>query len=399
MREMQAVESAGWDVSLFAIHREAHQIVQPGAAPYLERLNAISDLSLRHALAAQWRLARRRPLHAARMWWRAFRGNAASRKFLVRALVIAWGAPAVAESVGAQRLDRLHAHWGTHSALLAHILSMLTGVPYSITLHAHDLHVDQTMLAEKLRGAHDVVTISEHNAHLIRRDYPEVAERTTIVRCGVDTAALASRAAGRSGAQAFHGGDRIVTVAGLREFKGHRYLLDALELLRGRGRDVACHLVGDGPLRDELMAAAAGNKAVVFHGAVDVDAALDLVRSSTLFVMPSIMLPDGRRDGIPVALIEAMALGVPVISTTVSGIPELVRNGDTGVLVPPRDAPALADAIESLLDDPDRREALARSGQRYVEREFDIVDSGRAMAELFRGSADGTRNTPACASD
>ena len=387
LREMQAVESADWAVTLFAIRREHGEIVQPGAASYLRRLTAISDLSARRAVAAQWRLLRRRPRLMARLWWRAVRGNVASLKFLVRAVVIAWGAPALAESVQQQRLDRLHAHWGTHSALLAHLLSLLTGVPYSITLHAHDLHVRRIMLAEKLTGASDVVTISEHNAELIRRDFPPVAGRTTVVHCGVDLEALRptrhvdERVGDRTSARRC-GKDRIVMVAGLREFKGHRYLLVALALLRGRGRRVICHLVGDGPLRAELQATAGDD--VVFHGAVDVDAALEIVRSSTVFVMPSVELDDGRRDGIPVALIESMALGVPVIASDVSGIPELVRHGETGVLVPSRDAEALASAIDALLDDPARRDELARRARQLVEQEFDLACSGRAMAQLFR---------------
>jgi colanic acid/amylovoran biosynthesis glycosyltransferase len=367
-------------VWLFAIRHERGEILQPGAARYRDRLAAISDVPVRRALGAQLRLAGRRPGLLLRMWWRAIRGNVTSPKFLLRAVVAAWGAPALAESVTAQGVDRLHAHWGTHSALLAHLLSLLTGAPYSVTLHAHDLHVEQTMLAEKLRGASDVVTISEHNAELIRRNHPDVADRTVVVHCGVDTRALSFRPPDQPDPMPA----RIVTVAGLRAFKGHRYLLDALALLRARGSSVACDLVGDGPLRDELEAVAGDD--VVFHGAVDVGAALEIVQSSTLFVMPSVVLADGRRDGIPVALIEAMALGVPVIATDVSGIPELVRDGDTGVLVPQRDAAALAEAIESLLDDPPRRRQLAVNARKLVEQEFDIADSGRVMAALFRRS-------------
>ena len=376
LREMQAVEARGWDVWPFAINRERREIVQSGAERYVERLCAISELGVVAAAAAQARLAVRAPRTWARMWWRAVGGNVRSSKFLVRAVVIAWGAPAVAERTDELGLEHLHAHWGTHSALLAHVVAMITGLPYSITLHAHDLHVDRTMLARKLRDAAAVVTISEHNAEIIRTEYPDVVARTSVVHCGVVTATVPTRLARDQNRPA-----RIVCVAGLRGFKGHRYLLAALHVLGERGIDVRCDLVGDGPLRTELMAAAGSG--VVFHGAVDVGTALDLVAASDVFVMPSVELADGRRDGIPVALMEAMAIGVPVVASQVSGIPELVRDGRTGVLVPPADPVALADAIADLLSDPGRGAHLAAAARRLVVDEFDIGTTGRRMVEIF----------------
>lgn len=378
LREMQAVERHGWDVSVFSIRREPNEIRQPGVDAYLGRLVTISDLSARDALAAQLRLVRRRPRVAATMWCRAVAGNARSPKFLARAVVIAWGAPALAESATAKGIRHLHAHWGTHSALLGNLIGLVAGLPYSVTLHAHDLYVDQTMLATKLAAATRVVTISEHNAELIRRQFPAVADRTSVVHCGVETGELLPVGPGATQAD---GPPRLVCVAGLRGFKGHRYLLEAIAILAGRNVRVACDLVGDGPLRQELTATAGPE--VEFHGALPVDEALDIVRRGTIFVMPSIELADGRRDGIPVALMEAMALGIPVISTTVSGIPELVIDGSTGLLVPPQDAAALAHAIESLVADPDRRAALARYARRLIEQEFDIDHSGMTMCEIF----------------
>ena len=377
VREMEAVERLGWDVSLFAIVRETDEIVQPGAATFVERLTAISDLRARDALRAQWRWLRRRPAALGQMWLRAITGNLRSPKFLVRAIAVAWGAPWIAERAQAQQCEHLHAHWATHSALLAHLVAELTGLSYSVTVHAHDLHVNRTMLAAKLAGASAVVTISDHNAHIIRDTVPAVAEATTVVHCGVDTAAIPLRTteARREGPV------RIVTVAGLRPFKGHRHLLDAIEILRARGYDVHCDLVGDGPIRAELEARAGDG--IVFHGAIPVDAALDIVRAADVAVMPSVELADGRRDGIPVALIEAMAIGVPVVASNVSGIPELVRDGDTGLLVPPGNPFVLADAVERVLTDPSTAARLTRAARQLVVSRFDLEQGGKAMTVLF----------------
>lgn len=397
VREMDAVTPLGWDVWPFAINRERNEIEQVGARRLVARLTAVSDLTLAGAAKAQWQLLRSRPGVWWAMWASAIGGNIRSPKFVIRAVMIAWGAPALARRADELGLDHVHAHWGTHSALLANLMSSIVDVPYSVTLHAHDLHVDQTMLERKLTDAAAVVTISEHNAEIIRRQFPGVASKTSVVHCGVDTNDVPTRR--QIGVQT----PRVVCVAGLRGFKGHRHLLGALDVLAERGVDVTCDLVGDGPLRAELQRAAGPN--VTFHGAVEVGAALETVASSDVFVMPSVELEDGRRDGIPVALMEAMAIGVPVIATDVSGIPELVVDGHTGLLVPPADPVAIADAIEALLADPSLRERLVDAARQLVADEFDIAITGRQMAAIFTHAAaahdqpDGRRESPSTASN
>jgi colanic acid/amylovoran biosynthesis glycosyltransferase len=376
IREMQAVEREGWTVVPVAIRREREEIMQPGADVYAAKLLAISDRRWRDLARAQLALASRDPRRWAAIWRSTILGNIRSPRFLLRGVVVGFGAPAIAEEAARHRLSHLHAHWGTHSALLAHLVATLTGLPYSITLHAHDLHVDRTMLATKLRASSAVVTISEHNAALLRSEYPWVADRVSVVHCGIDTDAVAFRPP-----HAVHRPLALATVAGLRPFKGHRFLLEAVRELGRRGIDVRCDLVGDGPLRGELEQHATAD--VVFHGALDVSEAMAIVSAADVFVMPSIELANGRRDGIPVALIEAMALGVPVIASTVSGIPELVKDGSSGLLVAPGDPIAIADAVERLIADHDLRLGLAEAARRTVESDFALEHSGRAMAAIF----------------
>lgn len=382
VREILAVESAGHHVAVYAIRREDNEIVHAGTQHIVDRLTAISDFGI-SAVGAQWRWARRSPMRLARAWWRAVRGNIASPRFLLRALVIAWGTPAIAEAVERDRIDRLHAHWATHAALLAHLVNVLTDVPYSITLHAHDLYVDRTMLDRKLRDCSAAVTISEHNAELLRRDYPDVADRVHVVRCGVDIARIDPT----FDRPPLAAGDplRIVTVARFEPMKGHADLLKAAKRIHDGGREIRLDLVGDGDDRAEIARRAP--EWVVFHGAVDGAEVERLVRGADMMVLPSIEMPDGRRDGIPVALMEAMALGVPVVSTTVSGIPELVIDGETGLLVPPGDPERLAAAILRLADDQALASHLTAAARRHVENHFDATTNGHRMARLFEGPA------------
>lgn len=379
LREMQAVEQLGWHVDLFAIKREHNEILQPGANVYVDRLTAISDVSLGRQSADQLRLLQTNPRLWLSLWRRTFRGNWRSPATLLRALVIAFGAPSIARRVSEQEIEHLHAHWGTHSALLAHLVALLTGATYSVTLHAHDMHVQRSMLQQKLEASTAVVTISEHNASLLRELYPSIVDRLEIVHCGVDTSTTTPR-----GATAPNNPLRLVCVAGLRPFKGHRFLIDAVGELGRRGRSVTCDLVGDGPIREDLESSTTTN--VRFHGALDVERAMAVVSGADVFVMPSIEMADGRRDGIPVALMEAMAIGVPVIASNVSGIPELVIHEVTGLLVPPGDADAIANAVERIIDDELLRRRVTIAARQLVEQQFDISASGVAMTELFQSA-------------
>lgn len=378
VREILAVESAGHDVSIYAIRRETSEIVHSGAEHLVARLTAVSDLGA-SALGAQLRWARRSPRRLALAWWRAVRGNVTSPAFLARALVVAWGAPAIADVVQRDRIDRLHAHWATHAALLAHLVHLLTDVPYSITLHAHDVYVDRTMLDQKLRHCVAAVTISDHNAELLRRGYPEVADRVHVVRCGVDLAAITPIAD-----RPVRNPDdplRIVTVARFEPMKGHADLLAAAQLIHRGGRGVRLDLVGDGAGREALARHAP--PWVVFHGNVDGREVERIVSAADVMVLPCVEMPDGRRDGIPVALMEAMALGVPVVSTPVSGIPELVIDGETGLLAPSHDPERLAATIVAIADDPELARRLTSAARRHVEANFDSQTNGHRMARLF----------------
>ncbi len=391
-REALGVSQRGHDVSVLALYREKDQIVQPEAAGFLPGLTAAGDASPLQLLASQTRWLFRSPRRWARMWARAVAGNIKSPQFLARALVISLGTPWTADQIADHGLEHLHAHWGTHSALFAYQLSILTGLPYSVTLHAHDLYIHQVMLGEKLGNAETVVTISEHNREMIKRLYPDVADKIEVVHCGVDVSTIAPRSA-----SPMNEPPRVAVVAGLREYKGHAYLIEAHKILQERGVDLKIDIVGDGPLREGLEAMVANSSVadkIVFHGARPVDEAIKIVSQADAFALPSVVLDNGRKDGIPVALMEAMALRVPVISTRVSGIPELVEHEVTGLLADERDAVGLADALERMLTDHDLRERLADAGRQRVVDQFDLRQTVNSMDRIIRGN-DATLSTGA----
>jgi glycosyltransferase involved in cell wall biosynthesis len=190
----------------------------------------------------------------------------------------------------------------------------------------------------------------------------------------------------------FEGGDtellRIVCVASLEEVKGHRFVIEACRLLQERGVRFTCQLVGDGPLRARLerQASEAGIASHVhFLGGQPRPVVARLLAESDVAVLGSHPTPEGRREGIPVALMEAMAAGLPVVATAISGIPELVVTGVTGVLVPSGDATALAGGLQRLAEDPDLRRRMGRAGRARVLSEFDLRTNTEVLVRLFLG--------------
>jgi glycosyltransferase involved in cell wall biosynthesis len=340
-------------------------------------------------LTAQLHWLLRSPVVLLRSWAVALRCNATSRKLLVRTPLVLLKAALLARRIEALGVRHVHAHWATHPTLAAWLVGRLTGTGYSFTAHAHDLYVDRAMLREKVEAARFVVTISEFNRRLLADEGG--GAKVHVVRCGVDLEAFA--AAPRAPAEV----PTFVCIASLRAYKGHAVLLDAVGLLRARGTPLRVVLVGDGELRRSLAARIAREglgDTVVLRGALPHQEIPSVLAGATAMVLPSVTSRDGQMEGIPVALMESMAAGVPVVATKLSGIPELIRDGETGLLVPERDPAALAEAMSRLASDAALGARLAAGARRIVREEFDRARNVAALAELFAPFAGTARSAP-----
>lgn len=383
--EMLELERIGVRVEVFPLVREREASMQPGAEDFVSRAH---DLRLwsRPVLAAQRHWLRRRPRRYLATWGRAILGNARSPKFLVRSLAVVPLAAAFAQRVEALEVDHVHAHWATHPALAAWVIGRLTGRTYSFTAHAHDIYVERPMLAEKLRGAAFAVTISDYNLRLLTGWYGRLADRVEVIHCGVDAAVFRPRpevaVTETAGVRPFE----ILSIATLQPQKGHAVLVAAARRLLDRGIAFRVRMVGEGeerPALEAAIAAAGLTGQVVLLGRQPRDRVAALLGEADVVVQPSIVLPSGKTEGIPVALMEALASGVPVVATAVSGVPELVEDGVTGRLVPPGDDEALADALGDLQRDPAFAARLAEAGRARVLASFDLVTNTRHLAERF----------------
>jgi colanic acid/amylovoran biosynthesis glycosyltransferase len=380
-RELAAVsDEPGVTLDLLSLFPPVDPTVHAVARPWVGRVRRPGPTEAVAALA-WW--ARRRPLRLAASVALVAAGYARRPRLLARALATVPLAVAHARRLAAEPADHLHAHYATYPLLTAWLCHRLVGVSYSFTAHAHDLYVHQCFLRRRVSAARFVVAISEYNRRFLAAHNPS-GTPVHVIHCGVDPSAYRFRARAPGAA----GPVRALCVASLQEYKGHRVLFEALAGAGGDLARVELDLVGSGVLRQELegLASRLGlERRVRFHGGLPEPAVTELLDRADLFVLPSVVARDGQMEGIPVALMEALAAGVPTVASGLSGIPELVRDGETGVLAEPGSAESLRLAIGRVLADPHGARARAEAGRRLVEREFDLRRSAATLADLFRG--------------
>ena len=296
---------------------------------------------------------------------------------LKRFLQAGYLAPRVRE----RAIRHIHAHFACSATLVAYYLHMLAGVPYSFTAHAKDIYADTVSsdrLRRKLRAARFAITVSDYNRKYLAR----VDGRPRIVRVynGLDLERFSPNGAAREMPPLVLGVGRLI------EKKGFADLIRACERLKQGGIDFQCQIVGKGALEHELRALItqlALREHVRLPGPLPREDLLDLYRRASVVVAPCVVGSDGNRDGLPTVLTEAMALGVPVVATDVTGSPELVEDARTGLLVPQRNPEALARAIQHILANPGAAQALARAGRERVERDFNLRINVSQLRQLF----------------
>ncbi len=336
--ELLALERRGHAVEVYPLLRVRKGPVHPEAERVAADATYLPFLSIA-IMRSQLRCLRRSPRAYLAALGAVLRHTWGNRNFFVGGIAIFPKAVHIAALIDG-RVDHVHCHFANHPATAGYVVHRLTGIPFSFTAHGSDLHVSQRMLCEKVRAAAFVVAISDYNRRFI------------VGACGEEAA-------------------RKVEIVR----KGQAHLVEACRTLVAGGMPVTCTLVGSGPCEARLLrqVAADGLEEVIrLVGPRTRPQIVDLLRDADVAVIPSVETARGDREGIPVALIEAMSTTLPVVASDLSGIPELVENGRTGLLVPPGDPSVLAAALKRLGDDPALRERLGREGRRAVVERFDL---------------------------
>jgi glycosyltransferase involved in cell wall biosynthesis len=283
----------------------------------------------------------------------------------------------------------LHAHFAHDPALVGLLVHRLTGVRFTFTAHARDLYqVPVPSLLPRIAAASAVITCCQANAEYLTSVLPAgLRDRVHVIPHGLPLDRFRAVPAGDHGRPI-----RIVSVGRLVEKKGFPDLLKACAVVRAAGHDFTCDIYGSGPLADHLerlrdRLGLAG--VVVFRGERDQEGIAEAFTSADVFALTPCVADDGDRDGIPNVMVEAMACGLPVVTTAAGGVLDLVRDGETGLVARPHDVAAIARNLATLLTDQRLRRQLGAAGRTAVEEGFDIEVSARRLAALY--ADDGVR--------
>ncbi len=389
VREIHALIALGVDVRIVSLKHPSEALVQPDAAALLDRV--VYPVSRASASVRVLGRLLRHPVAEAGDLLRIVASLAARPRSLAKSLVVWWRTLALLPDIRALAPDHLHAHWATYPSTAAWLVSSRIRVPFSFTAHAHDIFLEDHLLAEKMKRAAFGVTISEFNRrYLAETITSDALHCMRVVHCGVSLAGFAFQPQGRQPGN-------VVAVGRLDPIKGFIHLIDACKLLVDRGAVFTCNIVGEGPERDKLQRRidlAGMSSQVRLLGAKPQAEVRRLLAEASLFVLPSVVTAEGDRDGIPVSLMEAMAVGLPVVSTRVSGIPELVVDGVTGRLTEPGDASSLAKAMAAVLGDPQAVANCVVAARARVEAEFDVNQEARKLFDAMLGARHSAALTP-----
>ena len=375
LREILALRESGVDIEIFSLHRPDAGTTHEDARPLVDDVCYRPSVFSMASMSSQIYFLLRHP-------WRYFKCAAAVKLMylarpvlLLKAMRDFFAAAFFAREAARRGVDHVHAHFAFIPADVAMVMAGLIGRQFSISAHAWDIYTQgRSVLLGKVRRASFVATCTQHGEAHLRKLFPELpADRIVTVRHGI----LPEKFRPRDSTTPM-----VLAVGRLEEKKGFRYLVEACGLLTKRGTTVHCSIVGNGPEASALrntISSHALEDVVTLVGQLTQDEIMALYGKASVFVLPSVVASSGDRDGLANVIIEAMAMEIPVISTTASAASEAIDDGVNGFVIPPGDSAALADRIGELLHDEELRNKM---GERGRERAMDRFDISRNVAEL-----------------
>lgn len=377
-RELRALERAGVSVLRLAMRRSPSPLVDPQDREEAAATDYVLDRGAGRLLIGLAMLALRRPGAVGRAFRLAMKAGRAAPSGRLRHLIYLAEAAEVVRRCAAEGVDHIHAHFGTNSTTVAMLVQALGGPGYSFTVHGPEEFDAPAALSlgDKLDRSAFAVGISQFGrSQLFRWADFDTWRRICVVHCGIEPGAFARPQPLAPGPR------RLVSIGRFAEQKGQMLLVRAMARLHPRYPDLHLVLVGDGEMRPALEAAISAHgleKAITLTGWLDEAGVRDQLAAAHAMVLPSFA------EGLPMVIMEAMAAARPVIATYIAGIPELVRPGETGWLVPAGDVQALADAVAELLETPqDRLETMGQAGRQRVLARHDVdVGAARLIAQF-----------------
>lgn len=376
-REIAALRARGAEIHTFSV-RAPHHGTRFSAHDEAERAGTFYILSdKREAVLEALREIAKRPLRSLRTLALAYRHRVPGVRSLVYSAIYFTEALCLARALEAKGAQHLHNHFANPSAIVGLLASKHLGLGFSFTVHGvSEFDGDAgALLPAKVAEADFVVCITSYTRSQIMRFVPpEEWQKLILSRCGVDVDSIPERVPEPDARK------RLISVARLAPEKGVHGALDAFALIRERGVDAELHLIGDGPLRNSLIARCRElgiQDDVIFHGQLSDVEVFHELKQADVFFLASLM------EGLPIVLMEALAAGVPVVAPTIAGIPELITDGETGLLYPASDSEALAEQLTRLVNDPGLGARLAARGRRRLIERHSLATAIEPLLQVF----------------
>jgi colanic acid/amylovoran biosynthesis glycosyltransferase len=382
--EVNTLVRLGLDVRVYTLYGARPAAAVAGMAKVLAPVQRLGTAALARLVRDWLRLSRTWGPEAAGFWRRVAMRRWRSLETGGEALWAALAGVHLAGLLTADGIDHIHAPWANGPATAAWVASGLSGIPFSFSARAHDLYPPDGALEEKMAAARFIRTNARVNQRYLADLCPSLAGKVVNIYNGVS---LAGPAGPRPPARPpFH----LLALGRLVPKKGFPILLRACRLLSAQGLDFHLTLAGDGPdrrqIREFIQRQGLADR-VSLPGTVPHRQVARLMAAADLLVMPSLIAPSGDRDGIPNVILEALLWEVPVVGTAVAGIPEVIKDGDTGWLTTPGDPEPLARAVAAALTDPGEARRRAEQGRALVTREFDSRRNYACLKALFEEAA------------
>lgn len=372
VNEILAHEAAGQDIEIFALRPSVDTHFQNVISQVRAPVRFLASGSVKST--EFWKACRRLGDQFPQLW-----PALSEASFTTGA--DAYQAIQLASEIRNRNISHLHAHFATSAATVAQLAARIAGITYSVTMHAKDIFhesVNPKDLRTKITDAKFVVTVSDYNRTFLSDTYG-FSDKIHRIYNGLDLDLFSFQPPTRRA-------NKIITVGRLVPKKGIGHLVDACRILANQGVQFSCDIVGTGELEEELrnqIEALSLQDRVHLIGPQPQNIVREMIQGAAVFAAPCVIGPDGNRDGLPTVITESLALGTPSISTDVTGIPEIIRHQDTGILVGQENASELAEQIQRLLSEPKLRNSLAQNARQLIEEEFDSHKNVARIRQLF----------------
>ena len=376
LREMDEVEAQGGEIALYPLICQEQDVVHEEAKKWIPRRNCVSFFSL-ELISANLKTFFQYPLTYIKTALQILYWNAPSPKFLLRTFVLFPKAVLTGKRLVKENVKHIHCHYATHPALLAYVIKQFEGIPYSITIHSHDIYDNHVMLEQKLGEAEILISISEFNINYLEQLLgPWVRPKAKVIHCGITPSNFSPKPK-----EKIESPFTILQIGSLHWKKGQTDLIRAAKLLTEKMSNFVIKIIGEGSEREKLEALIDElnmHEHVILLGAKSQQEVREILPQGDCYIQSSVS------EGIPVSIMEALACQLPVIATNITGIPEIIIDHQTGYLIPPNNPEALAKALFHVYNHYDEAQTFAENGVEIVLDAYNLQNNVKELVQVFQ---------------